>query len=793
MSCVLRLSVLLLLVAAMPARLAEGEDEPKPLRISATSTVPLRRSGLIRIDIEPDGSTRVTQAARVDVKPSLVLTLRLTPEELDQGRRAVVAARFFESWGAERPALHEDLWNVTVRLGDVKRARASIGTLPAFKPLREYLFRFVTLADIVAGLRRGESDLARSTLRSRSVGRIVQPSVLVTELVACAAGREDPTRCAAVAKLLVALPASKDWLRGANELLPRIEGERRAAVLAAWAGELRAGERAAHRAAFAPLALTEVAATWQRWLSMGPTELRAFWFLLSMLLRDGTPQASEIAEQMARTLGAPGKPVVSPGLLATGTAAIPIVRRLLEAPEPGARASGAEMAYIQIRVVRGKMGIGIKFTADVLAALERRFGEEIVPLLERLAQDAAESYAVRQTCLHALDHWDGRVKAAKAQARALREAERERVKAERSKRVPATPPAGTLAIAGRLLGPSDIPLPGFGVHAKGLDGRSRGSAATAADGSFRIGGLAAGAHDLSYTIPHQSARWAWARSSPTATGVAAGTEGVILRLSGSLIRGRLVDAAGAPVLRRRVIAQMRNAPSVQGPAYGSAFADTDGQGRFWLVQLLPGVYDLQVVGHRALHGATGIEAGPEQRTVRLLTGTAIAGRLVDETGAPMGGVRVSLSESAPRWDTLQSATTRHDGTFRLVDLDASRRYRVWAQLPSPTPRVAVAEDVVTGTLDLELRMDTTPRLRFRVDFGKRGPGWGIRVERVGGGPRVVHSFTRSPVNWPAAPPGTWKVSAQVRDVDGQGKFSLQWLEVGTATTGEPEKTLTVPQ
>ncbi len=798
MSCVLRLSVLLLLVAATPGRSAQGEDKPKPLRISATSTVDMQRSGWTRIEIDPDGSTRVTQAAGAKVAPSLVLTFRLTPAELEQGRRAVAASRFFKVWpGAMHPSLHSN-WDVTVGLGDVQRARVRIGARAEFKPLRAFLFRFVTLADIVAGLRRGEYDRARSTLRHGAMDRVLQPSLLVSELVGCAAAQEDPSRCAVVAGLLVVLPATRDWLRGAKALLPRLEGERRTAVFAAWAEQLSAGERAVHRAAhreaFAPLALAEVASTWKRWLTMRPTERRAFWFLQSMLLEDETPEAFEIAEQMARTLGAPGTPIVSPGLLATGTAAVPIVRRLLEAPEPGARASGAKMASIQISVVRGKTGIGVKFSKDVLAALERSFGAELAPLLERLAHETTESYAVRRECLHALDRWDGRVKAARAKARAVREAKRARVRAERSKRPPAPPPAGTLAIAGRLVCLADIPLPGFGVHALGMDGGSWGSAVTAADGSFRIGGLAAGAHKFSFTTPGQSAHRAWARSSPIATGIAAGTAGVILRLPGSLIHGRVVDAAGAPVPKRRVVAQMRSAPSHQGPAYGSAFADTDAQGRFWLVQLMTGVYDLEVVGHHALGGATGIEAGPKERTVQLLKGATIAGRVVDETGAPLAAVLVSVLGPAPRREVLHGAASYPDGTFRITTLKPSRSYRVSARLPGRSGRTVVTDDVAAGTHDLEIRIDTTPRLQFRVVFGTRGnSASGVRVERVSGGPSYKHQFRTHPVSWKAAPPGTWKVFANVRDLDAQGKLSYRWLEVGTVTTGEPEKTLTVPQ
>ena len=80
---------------------------------------------------------------------------------------------------------------------------------------------------------------------------------------------------------------------------------------------------------------------------------------------------------------------------------------------------------------------------------------------------------------------------------------------------------------------------------------------------------------------------------------------------------------------------------------------------------------------------------------------------------------------------------------------------------------------------------------FRVDFGERGDSRTarLRVERIRGGPRVVRAFTGSPVSWPAAPPGTWKVFARVRDVDAEGLATFPWIEIGTVTTAEPEKTL----
>ena len=333
------------------------------------------------------------------------------------------------------------------------------------------------------------------------------------------------------------------------------------------------------------------------------------------------------------------------------------------------------------------------------------------------------------------------------------------------------------------------------MHAAPRNGWPAPPAVAAEDGSFRIGGLLPGRYDVFVTSPGTQLRRPGMRGPRLAEDVDAGSEGLVLRIPGSMIRGRLLDASGAPAGGRGIVAWMRDAPSEQGTLTGTALATTDAEGRFWLLRLLPGVYDLEVRGHLPLRGATGVEAGREERTVEMLASGEITGRVVDERGVPMAGVSVGVTLPETPWNSLQATSTTTDGAFRLTHLDPSLRYRVAASFDGGESRVAVAEKVATGTEGLVFRIDTTPRLRFRVDFSDRGDArsaW-LRVERVSGGPLVMHKFTGSPVNWLAAPPGTWKVLARVRDVDAQGIASYPWIEIGTVTTGEPEKTLVVPR
>ena len=790
-------TAMVLLAAPLFAPCVNAKGEPQDLQILAIVDVPFGAIPHTKIQLAPDGTTRITQAGRTAGEEPLVLTFRLTTEERARTRKAVVAARYFDTRDPARPPPTDSAsWHVVIRLGDRQLEREDLGAHPGFEVLERELFRFVRQAQITAELRKGQTSSARSLLLHRFERGCVHPPALVDEIVACADGIDEPRRCGQAATPLVAMPVA-EWLRGAGDLLARVEGERRGEVLTAWAGELGRKERAANRDAFLPVALAEVVARWRGWLDMGVRERTGLGWFLAMSLRDATTQAFEVAEQMARTLSKPGKPLVPQGLLATGEKAVPIVLRLLDAPQPGARECGAKMASLLLRVARKKTLVGEEELSDSdRAALEKRFGKEVVPALERHAQDVSESHAVREGCFHALDRWDGRVQAAKARAREEAAAARKRAEAERATAAGPEEPAGTLSISGRLLGPSDLPLPGFTVWAFGRGTWPAGRALTAEDGSFRVEGLAAGTYDLGCTGPGRHLASAVMQTPRVVKGAGAGSTDVVLRLPGTLIHGRLLDEAGAPAAGLVVVAQMRDPPRSQGLTYLSAAATTDAQGRFWLVRLVPGIYDLRIPGRPSVRGASDIETGPEERTVELLAGVSIAGRVVDETGAPLAGSLLSITESGKGpSEVLQRTQAVGGGTFRFTHLRPGRRYTVAASFGGGgEQRNALAKDVAPETTDLLLRIDTSPRLRFRIDYAGRGSaGWGVRLEGTAGGRPATRIFRENPVDWRGAPPGTWRVFAKVRNLDAKGLTTFTWIELGTVTTGEAETTLVVPR
>jgi hypothetical protein len=673
--------------------------------------------------------------------------------------------------------------------------RSGIHGSPEFEPLERHLRRFVQQASITAGLRRGDYHAALAMPYSYFSGVAHLPA-LVDELVACAAGQTAPRRCAEAADLLFRVAGPSDWLRSAQDLLARIEGDCRAAALGAWTELLRRPESAGRRAGMAPLLHAEAERSASRWASLTPEENRAFDSMLERLLLDGERPAFELAERMARTAGDPDRPFVPPGLVETGEAAVPIVVRLLDTGSAQARRNAVEIAYRQIGVLRVHFGLREPLSDAARDNLERRVGEDVVPALERRLRDPTESYALRRRCVTLLDRWDGRCKA--AQSRAIeREAESrrsERVAGDAARLGP--PPAGAHSITGRLLGPYDDPLPGFSVLAVRSDGRLAATAVTGADGSFRLEGLAEGKYDLLEVAPGPLELYV-PRAPRAARGVEAGLDEVFLRLPGSMIRGRLLDAEGAPVAQFDVIAQPRGSPS-EWPTSWNHRARTDPSGRFWFVRLPPGTYD--VVARRrdvySLREGVGVEPGPAERTVRVQPGVPIVGRVVDEAGTPLSGTLVQLLEPGPEWFSSRSTRTSTDGSFRFDAVDPLRDHRLYATATGTNgaPRGACMEGVRGGAEGLVLRSGDTPHLRFRVDLGGRGSCEGnVRIVRIAGGPTLWHHFDRAPVDWVAAPEGTWKVMVRARDVDAEGVTRCAWVEVGTVRTGEPERALGVPR
>jgi hypothetical protein len=274
--------------------------------------------------------------------------------------------------------------------------------------------------------------------------------------------------------------------------------------------------------------------------------------------------------------------------------------------------------------------------------------------------------------------------------------------------------------------------------------------------------------------------------------VVAGARDVVLRVPGVMIRGRLVDERGEPAARRVLVARMRDAPThlVEPFLAPNARAETDADGRFWMTQLLPGVYDVELPGALRLVGGEAVQPSLDERELRIDPGSAISGLVVDEVGEPLAEAWIQLVPD--RFGVR--ARTNDDGTFRIEGLDAARTHTVVAVFPGSAPYVprSDAKEVRGDATDVRLQVDTRPRLRLSVDGRSRMGGGSVtvRLEEVGGGRQ--RTFHDRRIDWRAAPAGTWRVMAHVPEVDAEGRRVKVWLEVGTIRTGDPERTFVVP-
>ncbi|MES1210669.1 MAG: carboxypeptidase-like regulatory domain-containing protein, partial [Pseudomonadota bacterium] len=185
---------------------------------------------------------------------------------------------------------------------------------------------------------------------------------------------------------------------------------------------------------------------------------------------------------------------------------------------------------------------------------------------------------------------------------------------------------------------------------------------------------------------------------PGAAGANAPTAAVLLELlRGARLAGRIAGAAGAPLPGARIrcagaevddltvrpgtlplAAEAAALPAgAVGTLGGAQTAVADARGGFALDGLLPGRYRLDVArdGYQPLT----LEAtlGPGERrdvgTVTLAEGFPVRGRVLDQTGAPVEGARISASAGAAG---LPGALTDAAGQFALAL--APGRYRLTA-------------------------------------------------------------------------------------------------------------------
>lgn len=316
------------------------------------------------------------------------------------------------------------------------------------------------------------------------------------------------------------------------------------------------------------------------------------------------------------------------------------------------------------------------------------------------------------------------------------------------------------------------PVAGANVELNGINSNELGPLRTDDAGRFEARGLRPGKWIAFASSDREGAFGRVATDIQLAAGE---TKEVTIDMAyGATIAGTVVDQDGAPVPSVTVVYQHTAADDV-------GIAATSADGRFRAAMMLGGGTYRPTVGlgprmQTRLRPATGAEfpsitladSNTEINGVVLavrLDRLTIAGRVVDEDGAPVADARVAAEMMTPgvephfwRWYQQQSTVTDVDGRFAIPDLSAGT-YAVQAR--TSTGGEAIATGIAAGREDVTIMLPTPGSIE------------GTLVGFEGGAPRVfaVRQDSRAPdaplrgtvtgaaFSIPSLSPGSYLVSA----------------------------------
>jgi large repetitive protein len=246
-----------------------------------------------------------------------------------------------------------------------------------------------------------------------------------------------------------------------------------------------------------------------------------------------------------------------------------------------------------------------------------------------------------------------------------------------------------LSIRGRVRDREGSGIAGAAVSAtrRGSGSPSEGEAVCEEDGSFLVGGLEAGSHDVSVVAPGYAA--AHATTTP-------GGEPLDLVLEpGGEIAGRVVDADGSPVDDAQVSVEDESQP--RGPGRYSGGRADEGDGRFVLRDVAAGTYSLEVrAASRGEASMTGVRVAAARTTsvgtITLGRGVVVQGVVVDSEGNGIPGATVGAERDANRRTGQLRTQTGSTGAFELRGVPIGAVY-VSASHPAYAPAREVAATV----------------------------------------------------------------------------------------------------
>ncbi|MCI0586489.1 MAG: carboxypeptidase-like regulatory domain-containing protein [Planctomycetes bacterium] len=292
------------------------------------------------------------------------------------------------------------------------------------------------------------------------------------------------------------------------------------------------------------------------------------------------------------------------------------------------------------------------------------------------------------------------------------------------------------AIAGRVTDESDRPVAEAEVKAApGGDFRTllalrEGKAKTAADGKYRIGGLASG----EYRVTAEKVGWKKSKTAKVRVeeGKTTPAEASVLP-EGNTISGRVLDPKGAPARGIDVRARFEpNAFTMADPAVLSggtrSRARTGEDGSFRITGLGAGPFKVSARAEdEASAIATGVKPGTKDLELRLRPCGGVAGIVVDgKTEEPIPSFRIETRETAFGMLEVKGKEREfrsEDGAFKWSGLDPGT-YLFRAEAPGHAPakieNVAVREGATTPGVVIRLQPQAVVRGRV-IAAGDRSP------------------------------------------------------------------------